>query len=175
MIRARSSDLSAIYEKVRTAWKAQYPLKPFNAFYQNQVKQMAYETNASIATIFSWFGILSVLLTATALFALVSLTTLKKMKEIALRRVAGAAPKHILVLINKSFFLIFVISALLGCLAGLAMTRLLINAIFKINAGVGLDALVWAVLTLLTIAAVTSGIKVWEAIRTNPVKLLRTE
>jgi len=35
---------------------------------------------------------------------------------------------------NKSFFLIFVIAALLGCLAGLAMTRLLINAIFKINA-----------------------------------------
>jgi len=54
-----------------------------------------------IATIFSWFGILSVLLTATALFALVSLTTLKKMKEIALRRVAGAAPRHILVLTIK--------------------------------------------------------------------------
>jgi len=175
LIRARPSNLSAVYEKVRAAWKVQYPLKPFNAFYQNQVKQMAYETNASIATIFSWFGILSVLLTATALFALVSLTTLKKMKEIALRRVAGAAPKHILILINKSFFLIFVIAALLGCLAGLAMTRLLINAIFKINAGVGLDSLVWAMLTLLTIAAVTSGIKVWEAIRTNPVKLLRTE
>jgi hypothetical protein len=55
------------------------------------------------------------------------------------------------------------------------MTRLLINMIFKINSGVGLDSLVWAILLLFTIAAVTSGIKVWEAIRTNPVKLLRTE
>jgi ABC-type antimicrobial peptide transport system permease subunit len=175
LIRARPSDLAAVHERVRVAWKAQYPLKPFNAFYQNQIKEMAYETNASIATIFSWFGILSVLLTTTALFALISLTTLKKMKEIALRRVAGAAPKHILVLINKSFFLIFAIAALLGCLTGMAMTRVLINAIFKINSGVGLDSLLWAVLTLFSIAAVTSGIKVWEAIRTNPVKLLRSE
>jgi hypothetical protein len=47
--------------------------------------------------------------------------------------------------------------------------------IFRINSGVGLDSLLWAVIVLFVIAAVTSGIKVWEAIRTNPVKLLRTE
>ena len=76
-----------------------------------------------MATIFSWFGIVSILLMATGLFALVSLVTLKKMKEIALRKVVGAAPKHILVLLNKNFFLIFIISALLGCLGGLALTR----------------------------------------------------
>jgi putative ABC transport system permease protein len=167
--------LAVVHEKVHTAWKSLYPLKPFNAFYQNQVKAMAYETTASIATIFSWFGIVSILLMATGLFALVSLAALKKMKEIALRKVMGAAPKDILVLINKSFFLIFIISALLGCLAGLALSRLLIDMIFKINSGVGLDSLLWAVLLLFTIAAVTSGIKVWEAVRTNPVKLLRNE
>ncbi|HXB32696.1 MAG TPA: ABC transporter permease [Puia sp.] len=175
LISARPSDLAVVHEKVHTAWKSLYPLKPFNAFYQNQVKAMAYETTASIATIFSWFGIVSILLMATGLFALVSLAALKKMKEIALRKVMGAAPKDILVLINKSFFLIFIISALLGCLAGLALSRLLIDMIFKINSGVGLDSLLWAVLLLFTIAAVTSGIKVWEAVRTNPVKLLRNE
>jgi hypothetical protein len=31
------------------------------------------------------------------------------------------------------------------------------------------------VLVLFIIAGVTSGIKVWQAIRTNPVELLRTE
>ncbi|HEV2479672.1 MAG TPA: ABC transporter permease [Puia sp.] len=125
LIRARPRDLAAVHEKVRAAWKALYPPKPFNAFYQNEVKEMAYETTASIATVFSWFGLVSILLTATGLFA---------------------------------------IAALLGCLAGLALTRLLIDMIFKINSGVGLDSLVWAVLLLFIIAAFTSGIKVWEAI-----------
>jgi ABC-type antimicrobial peptide transport system permease subunit len=175
LIKARPKDLATVYEKVRATWKSLYPLKPFNAFYQNQVKEEAYQTTASIATIFGWFGIISILLTATGLFALVSLTTLKKMKEIALRKVVGAGPWNILLLINKSYILVFVVSALLGCLAGLALTRMLINMIFRINSGVGLDSLLWAVIVLFVIAAITSGIKVWEAIRTNPVKLLRTE
>jgi len=175
LIGARPKDLAAVHEKVRAVWKTLNPLKPFNAFYQNQVKEEAYETTASIATIFLWFSIVTILLTATGLFALVSLTTLKKMKEIALRKVVGARPRHILLLINKNYFLIFAVSALLGSLAGLAMTRMLIGMIFKINSGVGLDSLLWAVILLFLIAAVTSGIKVWEAVRTNPVKLLRNE
>jgi putative ABC transport system permease protein len=100
---------------------------------------------------------------------------MKKMKEIALRKVVGAGPRHILVLINKSYFLVFAVSAGLGSLAGLALTRMLIDMIFKINSGVGLDSLLWAVIVLFLIAAVTSGIKVWEAVHTNPVKLLRAE
>jgi hypothetical protein len=52
---------------------------------------------------------------------------------------------------------------------------MLINMIFKINSGVGLDSLLWAVIVLFLIAAVTSGIKVREAVRANPVKLLRAE
>lgn len=175
LISARPRDLAAVHEKVRAVWKALYPLKPFNAFYENQIKEEAYETTASIATIFLWFTIVSILLTATGLFALVSLTTLKKMKEIALRKVVGAKPGHILLLINKNFILIFSVSALFGSLAGLAMTRMLIDMIFKINSGVGLDSLLLSVLLLFLIAAVTSGIKVWEAVRTNPVKLLRNE
>jgi putative ABC transport system permease protein len=175
LINARPKDLAAIYDKTRTIWKSLYPLKPFNAFYQNKVKEEAYEVTASTATIFLWFGIVSILLTATGLFALVSLTTLKKMKEIALRKVVGASPRHILLLINKSYFLIFGVSSVLGCIAGLALTRTLIDMIFKINSGVSPDCLLWSVAVLFLIAAVTSGIKVWEAIRTNPVKLLRNE
>lgn len=175
LISARPKDLAAVHEKVRSAWKSLFPLKPFNAFYQNQVKEQAYEINASTATIFGWFGIVSILLTATGLFALISLTTMKKMKEIALRKVVGASPRHILVLINKSYVLILAVSAGLGSLAGLALTRMLINMIFKINSGVGLDSLLWAVIVLFLIAGITSGIKVREAVRANPVKLLRAE
>ena len=175
IVQAKPKDLTAVFSEVKTALGSLYPTKPFNGFYQNRVKAEAYEVTNSIATIFLWFGLVSILLTATGLFALVSLTALKKMKEIALRKVVGASPRHILVLINKSYVLILAVSALLGSLAGLALTRTLINMIFKINSGVGLDSLLWAVIVLFLIAAVTSGIKVWEAVRANPVKLLRSE
>lgn len=175
VIQARPQDLTSAYAKAMDTWKRLFPLKPFNGFYQNEVKADTYRTTTSIATIFKWFAIVSILLTATGLFALVSLTALKKMKEIALRRVVGAEPKHVLVLINKNYFWIFIVSALLGCLGGWALTKLLLDLIFKINAGVSASALIGSVTALFVITALITSFKVWQAVKTNPVKLLRTE
>lgn len=175
VVEAKAGDLAEVFGKVRDVWKSLFPLKPFNGFYQNQLKAKAYQVSKSIATIFEWFGIVSILLTATGLFALVSLTTLNKMKEIALRKVVGAGPRHILLLINKGYIWVFLIAAALGCFAGLAMTRLLLDLIFKINVGVSTTSLVLSVSALFVITAFTTGIKVWQAIKTNPVKLLRAE
>src|SRR5678810_1163737 len=101
----------SVYTKARDAWKKIFPMKPFNGFYQNEITKEAYQTTNNIAKIFFWFAIISILLTATGLFALVSLTVMKKMKEIAVRKVAGARAKHILVLVNRGYFWVFVIGA----------------------------------------------------------------
>jgi len=175
IMQAKPKQLTAVYGKVQDAWKRLFPMKPFNGFYQNQVTAEAFQTSKSIAIIFKWFAIVCILLTATGLFALVSLTTLKKMKEIALRKVVGAAPRHIMVLVNRGYFWIFIISALVGCYGGYALTKMLLDMIFKINAGVNTTAVVGSVGALFLIAALVTGIKVWQAVRTNPVKLLRTE
>jgi putative ABC transport system permease protein len=175
IVQAKPQDLTTVYSEVKAAWKRLYPLKPFNGFYQNQVKAEAYRVTDSIASIFFWFAILSVLLTATGLFALVSLTALKKMKEIAVRKVVGAKPGHILVLINKGYFWIFIISSVVGCYGGWSLSKLLLDSIFKVNAGVEVNSLIGSVIVLFVIVAITSGIKVWQAVRINPVKLLRAE
>jgi ABC-type antimicrobial peptide transport system permease subunit len=175
ILQARPQDLTTVYAKATDAWKRLFPLKPFNGFYQNEVKADTYKTTTSIAIIFRWFAIVCILLTTTGLFALVTLTALKKMKEIALRRVVGAAPQHVLVLINQNYFWIFIVSSILGCLGGWALTKLLLDLIFKVNSGVSVTALIGAVVALFVITACITSIKVWQAIRTNPVKLLRTE
>jgi ABC-type antimicrobial peptide transport system permease subunit len=52
---------------------------------------------------------------------------------------------------------------------------ILLNMILKMNAGIDNATLISSVIVLFVIAGITSGIKVWQAIRTNPVNLLRTE
>src|SRR5215204_1435964 len=175
VLQAKVSDLESVYAKTRDAWKKIFPMKPFTGFYQNELPKEAYQTTKNIAKIFFWFAIISILLTATGLFALVSLTVVKKMKEIALRKVAGARGIHILVLINRGYFWVFLIGAAVGCYGGYAFTKLLLDSIFGINSGIANSTLINSVLVLFVIAGVTSGIKVWQAVRTNPVKLLRTE
>jgi ABC-type antimicrobial peptide transport system permease subunit len=175
IIQARPENLTVVYNKTKDAWARLFPLIPFNGFYQNEITAQGYRVSKSIAQIFSWFAIVSILLTATGLFALVSLTVLKKMREIALRKVVGATPRHILILVNKGYFWIFPISALLGCYGGWSLTKLLLDMIFKINVGVDTSILTISVAALLLITLLTTGIKVWQVIKTSPVKLLRTE
>ncbi|MEP7373269.1 MAG: ABC transporter permease [Chitinophagaceae bacterium] len=175
VIQAKASDLANVFGKTRDAWKKVFPMKPYTGFYQNQVSNEALQVSTGIARIFSWFAIISILLTATGFFALVSLTVLKKMKEIALRKVVGASSGHILVLVNKGYFWIFIIAAGLGCYAGWSLTSLMMNMIFKINPGISSSTIIGSVAVLFMVAAGTTGIKVWQAVRTNPVKLLRTE
>jgi len=175
VIQAKMPDLETVFSKTRDAWKKVFPNKPYSGFYQNEVKTEAYQVTKNIAKIFSWFAIISILLTATGLFALISLTVLKKMKEIALRKVVGANSRHILVLINKGYFWIFIVAAVLGCYGGWALTKLLLDMIFKVNSGIATSTIISSVVVLFIIAAITSGIKVWQAVRSNPVKNLRAE
>ena len=175
VIQSKISDLELVYAKTRDVWKKVFPMKPFTGFYQHEIKKEAFQTTNSIAKIFFWFAIISILLTATGLFGLVSLTIVKKMKEIALRKVVGARSGHILLLVNRGYFWIFLIGAAIGCYGGYALTKLLLDMIFSVNAGIAVSTLVNSVLVLFVIAAITSGIKVWQAIKTNPIKLLRAE
>jgi putative ABC transport system permease protein len=175
VVQAKTSDLETVFTKTRDAWKKIFPNKPYSGFYQNEIKAEAYNVTNNIAKIFSWFAIISILLTATGLFALVSLTVLKKMKEIALRKVVGANPRHILILINKGYFWIFIVAAIVGCYGGWALTKLLLDMIFKVNAGIATSTLISSIVVLFVIAGITSGIKVWQAVRSNPVKNLRAE
>ena len=164
-----------MFEHTKKSWQKLFPLQPFRAFYQNEITAEGYKVSNSIATIFTWFAIVSILLTATGLFALVSLSVLKRTKEIAIRKVSGANAGHIMALISKGYFWIFILSALLGSYAGWALTKILLNMIFKVNAGVAGNNLLAAVLLLFVIVIFTTGIKIWEAVKANPVKMLRSE
>ncbi len=175
VIKASPGELISMHDRVKAQWAQLYPLKPFRGFYQDEYAADALKVTQSIATIFTWFSVVAMLLTATGLFALVSLTITKKMKEIALRKVVGAKPRQILLLVSRGYAWIFAIAAVIGCWAGLTLTRFLMDTIFKINVGVEPLTLALAVLALLLIAMGTVGFKVRQALHTNPADVLRSE
>jgi len=173
IVHTRPGELVKVYDQTRTVWKKIFPLKPFNGYYQSQAAAESIRVNASVATVFFWFAIISVLLTATGLFALISLTVLKKMKEIAIRKVVGAEAKHIFQLILKGYVLIFLTAAVLGCFAGYRLAKLLMDMIFTINVGVAFSTLWVSFACVLVIAVVTVSSRIWVAFNTKASKVLK--
>ena len=173
IIRAKQGTLGSVYDQIKAAWARLYPMKPFRGYYQDEVAAEASSVNESIATIFSWFAIISVLMAATGMFALVSLAVLKKMKEIAIRKVIGANGRHIFQLVLKGYFWIFLLSAGIGCYAGYLLSKLLMDMIFRINSGVSISSLTISFTGVLLISAITIGSRVWLVLRTKATDVLK--
>ncbi|MBK8634988.1 MAG: ABC transporter permease [Saprospiraceae bacterium] len=173
IVQSNGNSLKTVYDQIKASWTNTFPLKPFNGFYQNEETSQAQRVNQSVTTIFFWFGIISVLFTLTGMFALISLTILKKNKEIAIRRVVGASLKDILLVINKSYFWVFIIAAGLGMYAGAALTQVLMDLIFKVNVGFNPDSLLKTFFGVCALILTVVMIKLWQVDRMKPSIVLK--
>jgi len=174
LIQAKPDHLAAVFDEAKAIWTGLYPMKPFNAFYQNEVAAEGQKVNESIATIFFWFALISALLTATGMFALISLTVLKKRREIAIRRVVGASARNIVIIVNKSYFWIFLIASFLGIYGGYSLTKLLMDLIFKINIGVNTPTVGYSIIGVCLLMSLTMGIKIWHTLSLKPTQVLQS-
>ena len=174
IIRAKPGSLNSVYNETKAAWAKLYPMKPFTGYYQDEVAAEASRVNKSIANIFLWFAIISVLISSTGMFALVSLTVLKKKREIAIRKVVGASGRHIFQVVLKGYFWIFILASVIGCYSGYVLSKLLMDMIFRINAGVNISSITLSVFCVLFIAAITIGSKVLYAVHQKATDVLKS-
>ena len=173
IIRAKQGNLLGVYNQTKAAWSRIYPMIPFRGYFQDQVSADALGTNESIARIFYWFAIISTVLALTGMFALVSLNILKKMREIAIRKVLGANSINIFQLVMKGYLWIFLLSASVGCIIGYSLTKLLMDLIFQINAGVSPTSLIVSFIGVLLLNALTISSKIWVVLHTKAIDVLK--
>lgn len=173
IVRAKPGTINTVFADLKTAWAKLYPTKPFRGYYQDEVASEAASVNESIAVIFKWFAMISILMAATSMFALVSLNVLKRSKEIAIRKVVGAEDKHIFQLVLRGYILIILLSAVIGCYGGYSLSKILMDLIFRINAGVSSSSMVMSFVGVMIICALTIGARVWIVLRTKATEALK--
>lgn len=164
-----------IMAAIEHKWKQMFPYTPFNVGYQNEMMRGAIEASDNIAKSMVGFAGIAILLCITGLFSLVSLNVMRRMREVAIRRVMGASPMHISWILNKNYAWIFAVSLIAGCIGGRFLALTLMDSIFKFNIGVQSGALLYSTLGILLVAAMTIGVKIWQTLRVNPAEVLRGE
>lgn len=173
VVRTKPGATVSVFNQSKDIWKKLFPLKPYKGYYQNETAAQSLETTSSIAIIFFWFAVISILLSATGMFALVSLTVQKKTREIAIRKVVGAGTLHIFKLVLRGYVLVFFIAAIAGCYAGYSLSKLLMDLIFRINAGVEISTLWISFLCVFIISVLTIGTRIWAASKRNAAEVLK--
>jgi ABC-type antimicrobial peptide transport system permease subunit len=115
-------------------------------------------------------------LSASGLFALVSLNILRRNKEIGVRKVLGASVATIMGLVAKDFMYILVVAFIIGSALGyLIIDKIIFNHIYVYHAEVGPGAFFTTLLIILLSCCITVGIKVYRAANSNPVNVLKRD
>lgn len=107
-------NLAAVIDFAESQWKIIYPEEPFKFFFLDDFLYKQYAADQQFYMIFNFFTGLAIFIACLGLFGLSSYESIKRTKEVGIRKVNGASVSHITCLLTKDFlkpvFLGFVIA-----------------------------------------------------------------
>ncbi len=167
--------LLAVNDFMKQEWKKILPNTMYSGKYTDGNMYAAQLINTNVVKIFGFLGVIAALMSATGLYALLSLNIQKKLKEIGVRKVLGASVVNIVRVINLEFVTILSVASVFGGTLGYFMTDKMMDAIWEYYLGVNVSTLAICIVLLFVVAAITVGYKTITTAFMNPVNTLRDE
>ena len=164
-----------IQEAMGRVYKEWFPYRLFTPYSMNYEINRAMEINANVVMIFSFLGLVGLILTATGLYSLISLRISNKQSELAIRKVLGASQAHIIGKLSSVFLIMILLALSIGIPLGILVSEELLNTLFYYHAQPGFkaSAIVFVIIIVLFVLSIAG--KVRRALLENPVKSILSE
>jgi hypothetical protein len=175
VVNTTASNVPAINKYMEAKWKEIFPNRLYNGSMLVGIADEVENVNTNIMTMYSFLGVIALVLSATGLFTLVSLNIIRRTKEIGVRKVLGASVSNITRIINTEFFIILVVASFTGSLLSYFAVDLLMDSIWDYYLATTTVTFVVAISIMFIISAAVVGYKVFTAASMNPVSTLRDE
>ena len=175
VVSTKAANVTAVNKFMNEEWNKVFPNRLYNGRMLVSDLQEVNNINTNIVYMFSFLGVIAMMLSVTGLFTLVSLNIIKRMKEIGVRKVMGASVSNITRIVNTEFVIILLIASILGSWVSLLMANALMGSIWRYYQGVNSVTLSIAVGLLFMVSFVTIAYKVFTVATMNPVSTLRDE
>lgn len=167
-------DVAQTLDGVRKVYNKLMPEGMFEFRFLDESLQKQYESEQRTTQAISLLGGIAILLALVGVYGLVVFNAQYRRKEIGVRKVNGATEGQIIVLLNRSFFRLLIISFIIACpLAWYAVARWLEGFSYKTPIHWWIFLLA-GVITFL-IALITVSWQSWKAATDNPVKALKAD
>lgn len=166
--------VSGALESIRALWDEIYPDQAFDYYFLDERFHNIYEEERIFQQLFLVFTLISVVITFLGVFGLSMFISLRRKKEIGIRKVLGARPIQIIGLFSGEFMSKAGLSVLIGLpLAWYLLDQWLANFKYRISFDPWLLILPCLALGLLTLLSLS--FESAKMTRANPVKMLREE
>jgi putative ABC transport system permease protein len=173
-IRLPEGDVEEHLAHIKDVYSKIYTHRPFEFQFLDEQYQALYNNEQRLGSVFVIFATLAIIIACLGLLGLVSFSAAQKTKEIGIRKVMGATPASIVVLITSDFTKLVFVSIVIGLpLAYWLMVQWL--SAFAYKTEIGLLPLTVAAGIAIVIAIGTAGYQAVKAAMLDPAKTLRNE
>jgi putative ABC transport system permease protein len=173
-VRIPEGNVATHLEKIKSIYNSIVPHRPFEYEFMDQQYNALYINEQRMGSVFVVFATLAIIIACLGLLGLVSFSAAQKTKEIGIRKVLGATPPAIVVLITRDFSRLVIVAIVLGLPLAYWMMSQWLND-FAYKADIGLAPLFIASVICIVIALGTAGYQAVKASLIDPAKTLRNE
>ena len=161
-------------DRVQATWSTFMPQVPFEGMFAEDLIARLYERDRARGMLFAGFAGLAIVISCLGLFGLAAFATVRRTKEIGIRKVLGARVRDIVRLLVWQFSRPVVVANLIAWPAAWWLMRDWLNG-FDVRIDLGPGPFALASLLALSIAIGTVTGHAVRAARLNPVQALRYE
>ena len=174
VVRIRPENVTRTLELIERTWSEFFPDFPFAFTFLDDDIDRLYRNEMRIGYFFGVFALVALILTCLGLFALVSFTVERRMREVGIRKSLGASVRRLLALLSGEFVVLALVANVFAWPAAwLIMSRWLENYAYRIEVGWGIFFASGGL--ALAITLVTIGYHVTRTAYTSPAEVLRSE
>ena len=174
LIRINNEDLPGTIESISATWETIDTQSPFSYSFLDEEFNSLHVNASRSSELLTTFSILAVLIASLGLFGIVSFSMVQRAKEIGVRKVLGASTFSVLILANKEFLILILISFVIAApISTIALNRWLSG--FAYHVEVGVLPIILGLLFTMVIAVLTISAEGLKAAMLNPVETLRNE
>lgn len=173
-VKLKPENISNTIKFIEKIYKEFSPDYPFRYNFLNEDINSKYKSEQLLSDIIKYFTFIAIFLSCIGLLGLVTYLVEQKTKEIGTRKVLGASPAIIIILLTKQFIILILISCFFAIpITYFVMLKWLQNFAFHIQ--LSIDIFVISVLIAIIIALFTVCFQTIKAANKNPVDILRNE
>jgi putative ABC transport system permease protein len=156
-------------------WNTLFPGRPYMGYAMNEIINVAADVNRNIISIFTFLAVVALLLSIAGLYSTVSLNIARRLREVGIRKVFGASIAQIIWTTNVQFVMILGLSSLAGCWLGSILVTFMMDQIWAYYQPANSITFIVSTLTVMWLACIMIGSKVYQAASANPIVSLREE
>jgi putative ABC transport system permease protein len=172
--RIRGENIINALSFLESKWKEITPVRPFEYSFLDESFDRLYAADRRQNSLIKVFSYICILISLLGLLGLSSFTSLRKTKEVAIRKIHGASPARIILTLFREILFLIGIATIAAAPVSILFINMWLNN-FAYRTGINILIFIVTGIAAVSVALITSSYHSVKVARSNPVDSLRFE